>query len=55
MADRGEKKEEEKKKKWSFALAKTHFFLYLPRNKKHTLTWQGGTGCYRVVNYQPGS
>ena len=25
------------------------------RNKKHTLTCQGGTGCYRVVNYQPGS
>ena len=24
-------------------------------NKKHTLTCQGGTGCYRVVNYQPGS
>ena len=25
------------------------------RNKKHMLTCQGGTGCYRVVNYQPGS
>ena len=25
------------------------------RNKKNTLTCQGGTGCYRAVNYQPGS
>ena len=25
------------------------------RNKKHTLTCQGGTDCYRAVNYQPGS
>ena len=25
------------------------------RNKKHMLTCQGGTGCYRTVNYQPGS
>ena len=25
------------------------------RNKKHMLTYQGGTGCYRAVNYQPGS
>ena len=25
------------------------------RNKKHMLTCQGGTGCYRAVNYQPGS
>ena len=24
------------------------------QNKKHTLTCQGGTGCYRF-NYQPGS
>ena len=24
------------------------------RNKNHTLTCQGGTGCYRY-NYQPGS
>ena len=24
-------------------------------NKKHMLTCQGGTGCYRAVNYQPGS
>ena len=35
-------------------------FIYLFRqntylqNKKHTLTCQGGTGCYRF-NYQPGS
>ena len=28
--------------------------LILPKNKKHTLTCQGGTGCYRF-NYQPGS
>ena len=28
-------------------------FTYL-QNKKHTLTCQGGTGCYRF-NYQPGS
>ena len=25
------------------------------RNKKHTLTCQGGTGCYRAVDYQPSS
>ena len=25
------------------------------RNKKHTLTCQGGTGYYKAVNYQPGS
>ena len=25
------------------------------RNKQHMLTCQGGTGCYRAVNYQPGS
>ena len=35
---------------------KYHLFrqnTYL-QNKKHTLTCQGGTGCYRF-NYQPGS
>ena len=35
---------------------KTNLFrqnTYL-QNKKHTLTCQGGTGCYRF-NYQPGS
>ena len=35
---------------------KLHFFrqnTYL-QNKKHMLTCQGGTGCYRF-NYQPGS
>ena len=25
------------------------------RNKKHTLTCEGGFGCYKAVNYQPGS
>ena len=25
------------------------------RNKKHTLTYQGGIGYYKAVNYQPGS
>ena len=25
------------------------------RNKKHTLTCQGGIGYYKAVNYQPGS
>ena len=25
------------------------------RNKKHMLTCQGGTGCYRAVNHQDGS
>ena len=40
----------------AFVLEKVNLFrqnTYL-QNKKHTLTCQGGTGCYRF-NYQPGS
>ena len=37
-----------------FCFSQNTFFL-IPRNKKHTLTCQGGTDCYRAVNYQPGS
>ena len=35
----------------NFSLFRQNTYL---QNKKHTLTCQGGTGCYRF-NYQPGS
>ena len=39
------------KKTDKYSLFRQNTYL---QNKKHTLTCQGGTGCYRF-NYQPGS